>query len=171
MISAPNKSRITIGGYASSASPNAASHTAATASRNFRHGMRIGIYGCVMRARFCRQDRATRTHHASRIVAHPKSLSYYPILLSRHPNFAPAQYLASICCSSPRTTLDTADFEPSLRLPGHLLDHPPPEVFAQGLELLLLLGVEQRLELLVEGHADLPQPLDFLQGAERGVFL
>ena len=33
------------------------------------------------------------------------------------------------------------------------------------------LGIEQRLEFLVEGHADLPQPLDLLQCAERSVFL
>src|SRR5574337_1434581 len=57
------------------------------------------------------------------------------------------------------------------RLARHLLDEPLAHLFPHRLELLLLLGIEERLDLLVEGDPNLPQSLGLLQSAERGVLL
>src|SRR5262247_1385501 len=57
------------------------------------------------------------------------------------------------------------------RLARQLLDHVPAERLAQGLELGLLVGVEQRLQLLVERDADRAELLHLLGGAERGLLL
>src|SRR5262245_60850204 len=57
------------------------------------------------------------------------------------------------------------------RLARHLVEHPTPEPFAHGLELRLLLRVEQWRDLAVERDADPPQLLDLLQSTERGVLL
>src|SRR5262245_1360252 len=51
-------------------------------------------------------------------------------------------------------------FHLASRLARHFVEHSAPHPFAQGLELRLLFRVEQRLDLLVEGDADLPQLLD-----------
>src|SRR5512144_3051885 len=56
-------------------------------------------------------------------------------------------------------------------LAGHLLDKPPAHLFAHGLEFLVLLRIDERLELLVKGDADRPQALDLLECAERRVLL
>ena len=52
-----------------------------------------------------------------------------------------------------------------------LLEHAHAHRFAQRFELRLLVCIEQRVNLLVKGHADLPQFFDLFRAAENGVRL
>ena len=61
------------------------------------------------------------------------------------------------------------DFLPQLG-PG-LLDESPAQPLAHGLVLLLLLRVEQRHDLVIDAAGDLPQLLDFVHRAQRGIVL
>ena len=51
-------------------------------------------------------------------------------------------------------------------LAGHLLDQPPSPIVANGLELLLLLLIEDRRDFVYDRAADLFQLLDLLQRRE-----
>ncbi len=52
-----------------------------------------------------------------------------------------------------------------------LPEYTSAQRIAQCLKLRLLVGIEQRLDLPVKGHADTAQLLEFLRASERGVRL